>query len=155
MTGIDYDALRGQSGGEPPDGLHTAYLMRAELVETSRGDRMVTEWQTMSEPRYYWTTWFGFDGQRLSFTQEFLDALGVDRNRITDDALLEQALSNCVGLEYEVRTDAGASWVNTYVEGAVSPDVPIDTTGLGQATPAPQEPVTVPAGAVSDEDIPF
>src|SRR5881409_359570 len=50
-------ALGGQSGGEPADGTHNAYLLRAALVETSKGSALVTEWQTMDEPRYYWTTW--------------------------------------------------------------------------------------------------
>lgn len=134
MSPIDYTALSGQgSGGDPPDGLHNASLMRAALVETSKGTSLVTEWQTWSEPRYYWTTWFGFEGQRLSFTQDFLDAAGIDRSQVTNDTAFSAALSEIQGRAYQVRTQAGASWVNTYVE---SPDVPIDSAGL----PQPQAP---------------
>jgi hypothetical protein len=160
MTTIDYDALRGASGGEPLDGIHTAYLMRAELVETAKGPALVSEWQTMREPRYYWTTWFGFEGTRLKFTQEFLDSLGVDRAHITDDELFENALRGVVGTEYQVRTEAGGSWVNTYVidkaEVQRSMDAPIDTSGLPQQTEmVGREPVAAGIGVPDDDDIPF
>ena len=160
MTTIDYEALRGASGGEPLDGIHTAYLVRAELVETAKGPALVTEWQTQRDPRYYWTTWFGFDGNRLRFTQEFLDSLGVDRSHITDDELFEQALYNAVGREYQVRTNAGATWVNTYVldDAAVqqATDAPIDTSDLpAPSSSTPSAGVGVQASLDDDDDIPF
>lgn len=160
MSPIDFDALRGETGGDPPDGMHSAYLARASLVSTRNGDKLVTEWQT-SDPPYYWTTWFGFDGQQMKFTQEFLDSLGVDRAQITDDEALEESLNELVGTVFSVRTDAGAAWVNTYVEEATPTaqtsldDVPIDTGELPTAAPA-----TVAASAdtsddEADRDIPF
>lgn len=116
MTGIDYDLLSGQSGGDPPDGMHDAYLVRAALVDTRKGPALVTEWQTTGENAFYWTTWFGFDAQRVSFTQDFLDAIEVDRSRVTDDDALTTALDQRVGTVYRVRTSKGAAWVNTDVE---------------------------------------
>lgn len=164
MSPIDYDALRGNAGGEPPDGLHNAYLMSARHVETSKGDRIVTDWQTFEDPRYYWTTWFNFDAG-LKYTQEFLDALGADRSSITDDDILELELSKVTGLRYQVRTEAGAAWVNTTVEDVWSPeveqrqaDIPADVSDLpagpppGAGAPAP---VGVGAQQSLDDDIPF
>lgn len=154
MTSIDYNLLSGQSGGDPEDGIHTARLLRAALVETSRGTSLVTEWQTLQDPLYYWTTWFGFEANRISFTQEFLDAVGIDRSKMTDDGAFEMALSEVEGNTYEVRTQAGASWVNTYVQEPVTPDVPIDTGGLPEPT---SEPVMAGGGSTdaADDDIPF
>jgi hypothetical protein len=150
MTSIDYNLLSGQSGGDPEDGIHTARLLRAALVETSRGTSLVTEWQTADA---YWTTWFGFEANRISFTQEFLDAVGIDRSKMTDDGAFEMALSQVEGNTYEVRTQTGASWVNTYVQEPVTPDVPIDTGGLPEV-----EPVTAGGGRSNDpadDNIPF
>ena len=165
MTTIDYDQLRGEVGGDPPDGMHSAYLARAALLSTRNGDKLITEWQT-SDPPYYWNTWFGFDGQQMKFTQDFLDSIGVDRASITDDESLEDALGQCVGEVYSVRTEAGAAWVNTYVEEATPTaqtsldDVPLATEGLPTAAPATAaaEPVAVAAATSDDDadrDIPF
>lgn len=152
MTNINYDLLRGESGGEPPDGIHQAYLARAALVETSKGDALVTEWQTVGDSPYYWTTWFSFEGRRMGFTQDFLDSVGIGRANLTDDDALEAALHAITGNRFQVRTQAGAAWINTYVEDSpqqqlVEPDVPIDAV---EPTPEP-----VAAAAAADDDIPF
>jgi hypothetical protein len=156
MSDIDYDLLRSNSGGDPPDGVREAYLARAQLVETSGGTRLVTEWQsTNGGPAYYWVTWFGFEGNRIAFTQDFLDALGCDRSSITDDDQFEEALANVTGTVYSVRTSAWSGGVNTYVEETTTQtalpvaDIPADTAGLPDAVP--DEPVRVP----DDDDIPF
>ena len=75
----DYDMLRGETGGLPPDGVHDAYLDRAALVDTRSGEMIVTEWRTVGDPLYMWTCWFGLSGQRLGFALDFLDQIGVDR----------------------------------------------------------------------------
>jgi hypothetical protein len=154
MSDIDYDLLRSNSGGDPPDGVRPAYLARAQLVDTSGGSRLVTEWQSTGEgPAYYWTTWFGFEGNRIAFTQDFLDALGCDRTQITSDDAFEEALAEVTGTVYTVRTSAWSGGVNTYVEEASAQttldDIPADTAGLPEAE---FEPVTVPP---DDDDIPF
>ena len=163
MTTIDYDQLRGESGGDPPDGMHSAYLARAALVSTRNGDKLVTEWQT-TDPPHYWSTWFGFDGQQMKFTQEFLDSLGVDRPSVTNDDALEAALNECIGTVYTVRTEAGAAWVNTYVEDTVEAaqtDLPIDTADLPPSPPPPGAPTPAGVGVgaqdqlPADDDIPF
>jgi hypothetical protein len=157
MSPVDYDALRGSAGGEPPDGIHKALLMRAKLVETSNGATMlVTEWQVGGMTPYYWTTWFGFEGARMGFTQEFLDGLGVDRSQITDDDVFGEALQRAEDEAYTVRTSSWSGGINTYVEEAPDTaqasldDAPIDTNGLPEVSTA--EPVA--AGGV-DDDIPF
>jgi hypothetical protein len=143
-SNIDYDALRGGAGGDPPDGTHEAQLVRAKLVDTEKGTRLVTEWQTTGATPYYWATWFGFDGARLGFAQEFLDAIGADRSQITDDEAFEAALEGLAYQTYVVRTAAWSGGVNTYITEArdVAPDVPI----------AEVEPVAV---AAADNAIPF
>ena len=79
---------------EPPDGIHAAYLARAALVETSKGDSLVTEWQSVGDNPYYWTSWFSFEGSRITFTQEFLESVGIRYTDITDDDAMEAALAS-------------------------------------------------------------
>ena len=152
MTNINYDLLRGERGGEPPDGIHAAYLAAARLVETDKGDALVTEWQTVGDEPYYWTTWFGFAANRIAFTQEFLESVGIKYADISDDDAMEAALAVITGNRFQVRTKAGAAWINTFVQGPqlgqqqqLEPDVPVDTAGLDA------EPVTVP----DDDPPPF
>jgi hypothetical protein len=157
MTDIDYNALRSGGGGEPPDGHYKATLVRAKLVNTSGGWKMVTEWQVGGLTPYYWTTWFGFEGARMAFTQEFLDGLGIDRANITDDDAFEMALDRATNHTYNVRTSAWSGGINTYPEagGEVAQtsldDMPADTNGLPEVG---AQPVGV-GGADPDDDIPF
>ena len=149
----DYDALRGDTGGLPPDGVHDAHLDRASLIDTRKGEMLVTEWRTQGDPLYWWTTWFRFDGQGLAFTLAFLDAIGVDRSALADadGSRLEDALDARIGHMYAVRTKRwgsdGGGGVNVTVEGEQlqqSLDVPIDDQGLTAATVVKD-----------DDDIPF
>lgn len=168
--GIDYEALSGATGGPPPNGEWDAYLDRAALVDTRNGEMLVTEWKTRGETFYAWSTWFGFEGQRLAFTQEFLDGLGIDRASITDDEGLTQALEDRVGLLYRVSTEAWGSGggINVEVIGPAgqqsmsmshaAADMPADTRGLGptEIEHVGPEHVEVAAGAAgADDDIPF
>jgi hypothetical protein len=155
----DYEALRGETGGLPPDGIHDAYLDAARLADTRVGEMLWTDWRTVSDPLYVWSTGFRFEGQGLGFTLDFLDAIGVDRSalREVDGSRLEDALDARIGLVFTVRTKRwgsdGGGGVNVTVQGegstnGVSPqqeslDLPID--------PVEAEPVS--AGA--DDDIPF
>lgn len=157
MTDIDYDALRGETGGDPPDGMHDASLVRAAIVETQNGTRLVTEWQISHPTPYYWTAWHGFDGQRLNWTQEYLDGLGVDRATITDDDALTEQLENVTGIVYEVRVQSKNGFLNTYVEGPAaarqeSLDLPIATDDL---PPAGVASAAAPTTDPADDDIPF
>lgn len=155
MSNINYDQLRGgETAGDPPDGQHDAALVRASIVDTrSGGSALVTEWQVSRPTPYYWTTWFGFEANRLSVTQDFLDALGIDRSGITDDEKFEAALSQVTGTVYRVRTEAWSGGVNTYPEKGVTPgqtslaDVPIASGDLPEPQPV--------ASNTSDDDIPF
>lgn len=155
MSPVDYDALReGVSTGVPDNGTHTARLERAALIETDKGSNLITEW---SEDGLWWTSWNRFDAQGMSYTQELLDALGVDRSKITNDDEFEEALSHPVGHLWLVRTDAkqgsrGDKWfINTYVDGRAVPtqtDLPIDTEGLPPV-------VDASADDQDDADVPF
>ena len=154
---IDYEQLRGGGGSEPPDGTHRAYLAVAKLVDVRDAKLLVTEWQVSGLTPYYWTTWFGFEGARMGFTQEFLDSLGVDRSNITDDDAFELALSMVQGQTFTVKTSAWSGGINTYVQEPVNvaqttlDDTQIDTSGLPEVSHA--EPVAV--GPTPDDDIPF
>jgi hypothetical protein len=151
--GIDWEALRGAAADTPPNGVHRAYLDRASVVDTSNGEKLVTEWKTSGAdgPLYAWTTWFGLAGQALGFTQTFLDSIGVDRSQITDYASFDIALDRAVGIEYEVETkrwgDRGDG-VNVTVLGGAK-------ERQQQLVDAPTEPVTVPSTDADDDDIPF
>lgn len=152
---VDWDALRGAPADVPPNGVHEAYLDRASVVETSGGEKLVTDWKTTGDTLYSWTTWFGLAGQALGFTQQFLDQLGVDRSQITDYAAFDQALGARVGLVYEVETkrwgDRGDG-VNVTVLGEAA-------ARQAQLADVPIEPVVVPTVASpvasADDDIPF
>jgi hypothetical protein len=167
VSSINYEQLASGGGTEPPDGLHDAYLMRARL-QTGNQDFVVTEWQAGA---FYWETLYGFTPQRLQFTQDMLDGLGIDRAKITDDDALEMALADAQGSRYRVRVERNGRFVNTYIEGGstVQPsaqasfaDVPIDTSGLpdvsqppptytgalaGMAAPPPTQPQPALTGA--------
>lgn len=146
---IDYGLLRSNDGGEPPEGMHEPYLARAALVETDKGTLLVSEWQVPGS--YYWTAWHGFAPDRIRFTQEYLDGLGVDRSTITDDEEFERALSEVIGTVFRVRTERSkGGYLNTYVEAAAEPDIPLPDFEEGQ-------PAGVGAGVqqASDDDIPF
>lgn len=158
----DYDALRGETGGLPPDGLHDAWLDRAALVDTRNGEMLVTEWRSTGDPLYMWSTWFGFEGQRLSFTLDFLDSLGIDRSGLADvnGKRLEDALDDRLGTVYAVRT---AQWgngggVNVTIEDSAQQTLDVAASEVTEDLPvdAPGDPVEVGAGTdPDDDDIPF
>jgi hypothetical protein len=116
---------------------------------------LVTEWKTRGEDFYAWTTWFGFEGQRMAFTQDFLDQLGVDRSSITDDDALTDALEARIGLLYRCATSAWGSGGGINVEllgragqQRLTADVPIDESDVVRET-------VPPSGDPADDDIPF
>lgn len=166
MSPVDYDALAGNAGsGVPADGTHTARLERAALLETDNGSRLITEWSANGT---WWESWNRFDGRGMSFTQDLLDGLGVDRSKVTNDDEMGDELSHAEGDTYRVRTESkrgsqGDRWfTSTYiearVEGGTPPpprpepesDAPADTAGL----PAPG--ASAPANDLfGDDDIPF
>lgn len=155
--GIDFEALRGEVGGDPPDGVYNATLQRAKLVDTRNGEMLVTEWQVDDPGPYYWTAWHGFEPNRMSWTQEYLDGLGVDRGKLTDEDELTDALNAVLGERFELRTEVKSGFLNTYVEGPATgsgtqtslDDVPIDAADFEPARVAdgPPDP--------DDDDIPF
>jgi hypothetical protein len=138
VSSINYGALAGGESTQPPDGLHDAYLTRARL-QTGQQDFVATEWQVGA---YWWETLYGFTPQRLPFTQDMLDGLGIDRAKLTDDDALEAALNAAQGSQYRVRVETNGRFVNTYIEGAVAQrsfetDIPADTSGLPEVSQSP------------------
>jgi hypothetical protein len=157
---VDFDALRSETGsGVPDDGLHTARLERAAVIETDRGSRLITEWS--DENNLMWTSWNRFDASGLKFTQDLLDGLGVNRSQITEDNFSDE-LAQMEGGTYQVRTDSkqgkqGDRWfTSTYIEQAIAgrqqtlADIPADSAGLPERDAAP-------AGTdlFADDDVPF
>lgn len=157
----DYEALRGESGGLPPDGVHDAWLDSARLVDTRSGESIVCDWRTTHDPLYQWTSWHRLAGAGLAFTLDFLDALGVERStlREVEGSRLEDALDARLGMTFTVRTKRwgsdGGGGVNVEIVEAstngvdpnqTSMDAPIDTADL-EAEP-------VSAGG-DDDQIPF
>jgi len=83
-----------------------------------------------------------------------------------NDGAFESELSKVQGTVYQVRTEAGAAWINTYVEDAAQvaaqTDLPIDTADLPPTPPPPGAPTPAGVGAgaqnqspADDDDIPF
>jgi hypothetical protein len=158
MSPIDYNLLRpdAEQSADPPDGVHDAILQRAAIASTRNGEAIVTEWT--ADPHYWWTAWYGFDPGRIKFTNEWLDAVGLDRGAIatakSDDAF-QAMLDGISGDRFRLKIERSKSgFLNTYVLASLSsrqqslmdtePDVPIDA-------PAP---VTVPSDD-DEDDIPF
>jgi hypothetical protein len=138
---INYEALRnGSATAEvPADGNHQARLERAALVDTARGERLVTEWATIN-PLQQWTSWNRFDTAGLAFTRDLLTGLGI-LDDVTSDTALANALERVTGQTFEVRTQSnkgaqGDRWfTHTYVDGPAlgvqeTMDAPFDTTDL-------------------------
>lgn len=143
---VDYDALRGDgSVNTPDDGEHIALLERAALVETGKGDNVVTEWKAPSE-KASWQSWNRFDPSGMPYTRDLLVALGVNLSTLTDDDGLQAELDKCVNRYWRVNTTSRMGnqgdrvFITTYVNGPTGPpqpDVPIDSEGLPDAPPLP------------------
>ena len=168
---IDFDKLRGDKSAAdeiPADGDHIARLERAVVVDTKRGEQIVTEWS--NQANVMWTSWNRFDSSGMPYTQDLLDGLGIDRRKVTEDSLSDE-LARCEGGTYQVSTEAnegsqGGRWfINTYVRQplragqtppppdaqVVPPDVPVDTAGLPTAGAAAQ----TTASDLFGDDAPF
>jgi hypothetical protein len=158
---IDFDALRGDSAdaGVPADGVHTARLERVVLRETANGERLITDWS--SEECSLWTSWNRFDPQGMSYTQDLLDGLGIDRKQMTTEDGLSDALATKEGGTYQVRTSSqkgsqGDRWfTSTYIEQAIAgrqetlDELAADTRGLPERDAAPAA-----AGDIFGDDAP-
>lgn len=157
MSSINYSLLGGDaSQTTPPDGIHSAYLMATRLQSSQNGDFLVTEWQAGP---YWWETLFGFTTRRMAITQEFLDGLGIDRSRITDDDAFRLALAKAQGQVYTVRVENNGNFVNTYMESAGPTQSRFDTDipPVDEDLPSPGEAAAEPVAAhvPDDDDIPF
>ena len=165
MSPIDFGKLGGSTPIEeaPADGDHRARLERAVIVDTKNGERLVTEW--CDSENSMWTSWNRFDDSGMSFTQELLDGLGIDRSKLTEETLPDE-LARKEGATYNVRTESrqgsqGDRWfTSTYINSTVLPpqlnrrepppsDAPADTRGLPQTTGAKSNDL------FGDDDIPF
>ena len=150
---IHQNATGAGSGGTPPDGLHTARLVRC--VQQPDYDKVITEWQDTEG--HYWDSWNGWDGQQLSFTLDLLRGLGMDITAIASDDEFSTAAEMIIDRTYHVRTESrqynGKTYINTYYEGDTDQGV------QQKLADVPIEPVTQPAAATAttpaDDDIPF
>lgn len=147
MSRINYAELRGEDRGAPADGNYDAWLARARL-QMGESDFVVTEWQV---DNLYWESLNGFEGRRMTYTQELLDGLGIDRAKIMSDADLSNALDDASEQVYRVRVEQNGRFINTYVLGRVESDAPIDAGDLPKASAS-----AAPSPAEEDDDeIPF
>jgi hypothetical protein len=157
---VNYGALRGgrATSGTPDDGLHLARLERASIVESKGVPKLVTEWHD-EQTGAWWKSWDTLDEHSNFFTRslDLLTGLGIDLATLDPSRNpLEDALINCEGRHYEVRTEArhvagyDQPFVNTFVEATVD-DVPA-TQASRAAAPAPA--TTPPAQQQSLTDVP-
>lgn len=145
------DALGGNDT-PPPDGVHDVALIDAEAF-TKREDPSLSfqkmRWQLISDAEYEWDSFYGHQKQANIAKRETRE-LGIDIDSIDSLAALDAALRAQVGTYYRVevtrsKRDDGGEWVNTYVRGLLTPEVPVD---------APQ-PVAAGGGTAADDDVPF
>jgi hypothetical protein len=151
------DQAESGGGGAPPDGIHVARLDR--MVLNTDFDKVITEWVSEYEPRYWWTSWNGFEGQQLSYTLDLLKGLGMDMSTVSSDDEFERAGERVIGKVFTVRTDSrqyqGKTYVNTYVESPQQMDLPVDASDLPEPVPVAVSADPAPAQPAEDDDIPF
>lgn len=153
---MSFDDFKSAEGGEPPDGLHAAYLERTAILDTKNGTRVKVEWRTV-DGEHYWESWHGVTGKAKAFTQELVMALGINFGELSSWDELGTALELREGKMFEVSVSRNGDWLNTTVEGALAgvqevlPDIPADTNGLPEPEPAPAGVQT----GFDDDDIPF
>ena len=144
---IDYAELRGDGPQAelPDDENRVAYLERAALVDTAKGERVVTEWRDFHRPHIKWQSWNGFGGQQMQYVRELLIGLGIDMSKLTDDEALGSELFDVQGLTYKVHTSSTVMqprtpgeepkvFINTYVDARASGtdlQMPLVTDELG------------------------
>lgn len=146
----------GQATGRPDQGQYQAVIDEAKMVTTSSGeDKIVINWTSLGSPIYAWSSWHGFKGGAVAFTLEMLSALRINGGEIMrahpddDDArdVLNDQLADRAGSVFTVEISHwGDSGINCKILGAAE---------QARLTDAPTEPVTVPAVAADDDDIPF
>lgn len=140
--------LKDDGGGEPPDGTHTASLVRAVLRESkSTGAPMViTEWQT-EDFAYYWTSFHNVTGGQKQFARDMLKALGLDLAAIDTEDQLGDALAAVEGRAYVVAVSHSGTFLNTRVIERA--------TGVQTALPVEVPPAKPRSAIFDDDDIPF
>jgi hypothetical protein len=147
----DFDSFAAPEGGEPPDGNHTATLVRAKVGNSQAGDRLVIlEWQT-EDFAYYWTTFHGVNGGAKAFTQRILGKI-LDTDDLREFGSWEgigAALADREDTAYAVNVTRNGNYLNIKVlerSQGVQTAIPVEE-------PAPAQ--VAPASVFDDDDIPF
>jgi hypothetical protein len=149
MSDIDYSALRGEIGGEPPDGEVEAVVTNAVRLDTSKGPMIKVEWQSIDAHQYVWENWYGLFGNRIGFAREFLRDAGVKVGDLGGDDDLDAALSGVMGTIYRVRVSHNGAFLNLDVLGTAEAQAQLDID-------LPTAEVEIPSSSVPDDDkIPF
>lgn len=143
------EAQRGDTDAEPPDGVHTATLVRAVIRESrNTGDKgVVTEWQTL-DMAYYWSNWGGTTGGAATHTLRLLRGIGLDPDKFEDWDDVGEELAHIEGNVYEVKVQRNGDYLNTYVTGKpdhVQTEIPV----------VAPEPAGGGRSAIFDDDVPF
>jgi hypothetical protein len=136
----------GGDGGEPPDGNHTAALVRGSVIDTKNGTRVKFEWQT-GDLAHYWESWHGVDGQAAWHTGKLLTALEIDTDTLTSFDELADKLLELEGRMFVVNVTRNGTFLNTKVLERAQ--------GMQTAIPV-EVPAQTPRSAIfDDDDIPF
>lgn len=144
------DQLKSEPG-DPPDGNHTATLVRAVIKEAESGwHGLILEWQTL-DFAFYWTSFHGVGGQQTTFTRQTLDRLGVDVENAATESEVADMLAALEGAAYVVNVKRSGQYLNTNV---IERPERVQTT---MPTVAPTPAATPsPANAIfGDDDVPF
>jgi hypothetical protein len=147
---VSFDDFKADDRGEPVDGVHTAVLDAAAVLDTKNGRRIKLTWQT-ADLAHWWESWHGVSGKAKPFTKGVLTGIGIDLDSVVGWEQLADELAAHEGQTYEVAVEHNGDWINTSVNGPASDvqlDLPVDDRGL----PEPQAAAT---GGLFDDDIPF
>jgi hypothetical protein len=141
-----------ESTAEPPDGNHTATLVRAKVGASQAGDTLIIlEWQT-EDFAYYWTTFHGVNGGAKAFTQRLLAKLDIALAELPSWQALEDELSDREGQTYVVNVTHNGNYLNIKVleqPQGVQTAIPVE-----ESVPA-ATPVAPATSDFDDDDIPF
>ena len=148
----DFSLFKQADGSEPLDGVHTARLEGAVVLDTKNGRRVKLTWQT-TDYAHYWESWHGVTGRAKAFTKDTLNAIGVDLDAVGSWAGLADELALREGKVFRVQVERNGDWLNTSVLADAKDeqlDLPVDTGGLPAAGAAAKA-----GGGMFDDEPPF
>lgn len=142
------DAVGGGDNDPPEPGRYQVALIDAGAAISKRDKPYQKMAWRRVEDNYEWTVIHGFNSEgAANLAKREAREIGVNVDDITCLEELDAALKERVGGFFIVDVQKNGDFVNTYVTGRLTGDVPIDTSDM--------QPAPVASEITSDDDIPF